>query len=57
MWYLVLRQATKPRAEWTVTLDQHLVWMKEQHDTFEAVLTKFRAQRAAYESRASQPAK
>ena len=33
MWYLVLRQATKPRTEWTVTLDQHLVWMKRQHDT------------------------
>ena len=33
MWYLVLRQATKTRAEWTVTLDQHLVWMKRQHDT------------------------
>jgi len=32
MWYLVLRQATKPRAEWTVSLDQHLNWMKQQHD-------------------------
>jgi uncharacterized protein YciI len=32
MWYLVLRQATKPREQWTVTLDQHLVWMKQQHD-------------------------
>ncbi len=32
MWYLVLRQAIKPRDQWTVTLDQHLVWMKQQHD-------------------------
>jgi uncharacterized protein YciI len=32
MWYLVLRQATKPRSEWTVSLDQHLNWMKQQHD-------------------------
>lgn len=32
MWYIALRQATKPRAEWTVSLDQHLVWMKQQHD-------------------------
>ena len=32
-------------------------WMKEQHDSFEAVLAKFRDQRAAYESRTSQPAK
>ncbi|MGZ8444965.1 MAG: YciI family protein, partial [Candidatus Binatia bacterium] len=32
MWYLTLRQATKPRDQWTVSLDQHLVWMKQQHD-------------------------
>jgi len=32
MWYLVLRQATKPREKWTVTLDQHLAWMKQQHE-------------------------
>ena len=31
MWYLVLRRPTKPRDQWTVTLDQHLVWMKQQH--------------------------
>ena len=30
MWYLALRRAAKPREEWTVTLDQHLVWMKQQ---------------------------
>ena len=33
MWYLILRRATKPREQWTVTLDQHLVWMKQQHET------------------------
>jgi len=32
MWYLVLRRPVKPREEWNVTLDQHLVWMKQQHD-------------------------
>lgn len=32
MWYIVLRQPVKPREEWTVSLDQHLVWMKQQHD-------------------------
>jgi uncharacterized protein YciI len=32
MWYLVLRQAIKPREQWTVTLDQHLAWMKQQHE-------------------------
>jgi len=33
MWYLVLRRAVKPRKEWTVDLDQHLGWMKQQHET------------------------
>ena len=33
MWYLVLRRQLKPREEWNVTLDQHLVWMKQQHET------------------------
>lgn len=28
-------------------------WMKQQHDSFEAVLARFRAQRAAYDSRTS----
>jgi uncharacterized protein YciI len=32
MWYLVLRRPVKPREEWTVTLDQHLLWMKQQHE-------------------------
>jgi uncharacterized protein YciI len=26
-----LRRPTKPRDQWTVTLDQHLIWMKHQH--------------------------
>jgi uncharacterized protein YciI len=33
MWYLVLRRPIKPREEWQVTLDEHLVWMKRQHET------------------------
>jgi uncharacterized protein YciI len=33
MWYLILRRPLKPREEWTVSLDQHLVWMKEQHES------------------------
>jgi len=32
MWYLAMRRAVKPREEWTVSLDQHLVWMKRQHE-------------------------
>ena len=33
MWYLIQRRPVRPREEWTVGLDQHLVWMKEQHET------------------------
>jgi uncharacterized protein YciI len=33
MWYLLLRRPLKPREEWTVSLDQHLVWMKQQHES------------------------
>jgi hypothetical protein len=32
-------------------------WMKEQQDSFEAVLARFRDQRAAYDRQASQPTK
>jgi uncharacterized protein YciI len=32
MWYLTLRRNAKPRDQFTVTLDQHLVWMKQQHE-------------------------
>ena len=32
MWFLCLRQARIPRAQWTVTLDQHFVWMKRMHE-------------------------
>ena len=33
MWYLILRKPVKPREQWTVSLDEHLVWMKQQHET------------------------
>ena len=32
MWYLILRRPVQPREEWTVSLDEHLVWMKQQHE-------------------------
>ena len=32
MWYLTMRRPVKPRDQWTVTLDQHLAWMKQQHE-------------------------
>lgn len=39
MWYIVLRRPVKPREEWTVSLDQHLVWMKQQHDAGNILLS------------------
>ncbi len=33
MWYLIQRRGIKPREEWTVNLDQHLAWMKKQHES------------------------
>ena len=38
-WFLAQRRAVKPREEWTVTLDQHLVWMKAQHESGSIVLS------------------
>lgn len=32
MWYLILRRDVQPREEWTVTLDEHLAWLKRQHE-------------------------
>jgi len=32
MWYITLRRTVKPREEWTVTLDEHLKWMKARHE-------------------------
>jgi uncharacterized protein YciI len=38
-WFLTQRRGVKPREEWTVTLDQHLVWMKQQHEAGTIVLS------------------
>ncbi|HEX6512426.1 MAG TPA: YciI family protein [Chloroflexota bacterium] len=38
-WFLAQRRGLKPREEWTVTLDQHLAWMKEQHEAGSIVLS------------------
>ncbi|HLG73554.1 MAG TPA: YciI family protein [Chloroflexota bacterium] len=39
MWYFVRRRALKPRSEFTVTLDEHLVWMKQQHEAGKIVMS------------------
>lgn len=32
MWYLVFRRDAQPRKAWTVTLDEHLAWMRARHE-------------------------
>ena len=39
MFYFVRRRGLKPRSEWNVTLDEHLVWMKHQHDSGTIVMS------------------
>ena len=39
MWYFIRRRGVKPRSEWTVPLDEHLVWMKHQHDTGKIIMS------------------
>ena len=33
MWFICLRRSIVPREQWTVTVDQHLGWMKTQHES------------------------
>ncbi|HLQ35028.1 MAG TPA: YciI family protein [Chloroflexota bacterium] len=37
--FLTQRRPLKPREEWTVTLDQHLVWMKQQHEAGNIIMS------------------
>ncbi|MCY4442068.1 MAG: YciI family protein [Deltaproteobacteria bacterium] len=39
MWFIGLRSAVKPREEWNVTLDEHLAWMKRQHEAGKIVMS------------------
>ncbi len=39
MWYLIQRRPIKPREQWSVSLDQHLAWMKEQHEAGRILLS------------------
>ncbi len=39
MWFLAQRRGVKPREEWSVTLDEHLVWMKQQHEAGRIILS------------------
>ena len=39
MWFLVLRRAVQPRDQWTASLDEHLGWMREQHEAGAIVMS------------------
>jgi uncharacterized protein YciI len=39
MWFLCQRQSRIPREQWTVTLDQHFVWMKRMHEEGKIILS------------------
>jgi len=39
MWYLALRRNLQPRDTWTVSLDEHLAWMREQHERGSIILS------------------
>ena len=32
MWFICLRKAVMSREQWTTSVDEHLAWMKTQHD-------------------------
>jgi uncharacterized protein YciI len=32
MWFICLRRSVLPREQWTVTVDEHLAWMKQMHE-------------------------
>ncbi len=32
MWFVCLRRSVLPREQWTVSVDEHLAWMKQQHE-------------------------
>ncbi len=32
MWFICLRRSIIDRDKWTTTVDEHLAWMKQQHE-------------------------
>ncbi len=33
MWFICLRRSIVPREQWTVTVDEHLAWIRTQHES------------------------
>lgn len=39
MWFLSFRRDLLPRSDWTVTLDEHLAWVKERHEEGDVIIS------------------
>lgn len=39
MWFICLRKAVQPRDQWTTSVDEHLAWMKRQHEAGAIVMS------------------
>ncbi len=39
MWFLCQRRDAQPRDQWTVTRDEHLTWMREQHEAGQVIMS------------------
>ena len=39
MWFICLRRSVLPREQWTVSVDEHLVWMKRMHEAGSIVMS------------------
>lgn len=39
MWFICLRKALQPREQWTTSVDEHLAWMKTQHEAGTIVMS------------------
>jgi hypothetical protein len=40
MWYLAVRRNVEPRSAWTVSLDDHLTWMRDMHEQGSILLSE-----------------
>ena len=39
MWFICLRRSILPREQWTVSVDEHLGWMKQMHEAGSIIIS------------------
>ena len=39
MWFICLRRSILSREQWTVSVDEHLAWMKQMHDAGSIIMS------------------